>query len=187
MAPPRRAALAQNTKDSRAEPPNPASTNLPEPDDRTAELRIKVWEERPLSPFTYTQLHWGSTAIGARLLVHRDQPTATRKHLFRFQSPQSNKSNHRPLTHAASPAIQHAKTNSPEHFEQAKKWLTLYCNNHKLYQGPGNSIPNPPAHILQITASDNWQPGSAPAILKLVNTSDIDADSLRKYLAFSHY
>ena len=34
-------------------------------------LRIRVWEERPLSPYTYVQLMRGRDALGARLLTHR--------------------------------------------------------------------------------------------------------------------
>ncbi|KAF9774766.1 hypothetical protein IL306_007202 [Fusarium sp. DS 682] len=34
-------------------------------------LRIKVWDERPLSLHTYVQLHVGKYAVGARLLVER--------------------------------------------------------------------------------------------------------------------
>ena len=50
-------------------------------------LRIKIWEERPISPYTYLQLWWGETAAGARLLVHRDDIFASRKfHLTRSTS-----------------------------------------------------------------------------------------------------
>lgn len=52
---------------------------LPQPEDPDAELRVKVWEERPLSRYTFMQLLWGGTAVGARLLVHRDGDIPIRK------------------------------------------------------------------------------------------------------------
>lgn len=42
-------------------------------------LRIKIWEDRPLSPYTYLQLCLGESAVGARLLVHRDDFFPSRK------------------------------------------------------------------------------------------------------------
>lgn len=49
------------------------------PENPDAGLRVKVWEERPLSLYTYAQLFWGDVAVGARLLVHRNELFATRK------------------------------------------------------------------------------------------------------------
>ena len=34
-------------------------------------FRVRVWEERPISSYTYVQLFKGREAVGARLLVHR--------------------------------------------------------------------------------------------------------------------
>jgi len=34
---------------------------------------VKVWEERPLSLYTYAQLFLGGNFLGARILVHRDE------------------------------------------------------------------------------------------------------------------
>ena len=82
LTPRRQAALNRSIRTPSPEQPTPS--DLLEPEDRTAELRVKVWEERPLSRFTYAQLHWGETAIGARLLVHRDKLFATRKSLNFF-------------------------------------------------------------------------------------------------------
>jgi hypothetical protein len=36
-------------------------------------LRVKIWEERPLCLYTYTQLYMGDKAIGARILIHSDK------------------------------------------------------------------------------------------------------------------
>ncbi|KAK5652036.1 hypothetical protein OQA88_10939 [Cercophora sp. LCS_1] len=164
MTPRRRGALASSVQRPGVEQqPQLSSSDLPEPNDRTAELRVKVWEERPLSPFTYMQLHWGSTAVGARLLVHRGEL---------FSTP--------------SEAIKQAKTNSPEHFEQAKEWIKKCRDNHQVCRGPGNALPNPPARMLQVLGGDDWQPGKAPTVLKLINTSDMDPSSPGDYLAFSH-
>ncbi|RYP24665.1 hypothetical protein DL765_000392 [Monosporascus sp. GIB2] len=47
---------------------NPAVTNaseLPKPEDSHAELCVKVWEERPLSHYTFMQLFWGDIDVGA--------------------------------------------------------------------------------------------------------------------------
>ena len=49
--------------------------------DPNAELRVKVWQERPLSLYTYAQLFWGEVALGARLLVHRNDHFAISKYL----------------------------------------------------------------------------------------------------------
>jgi hypothetical protein len=75
------AASVQPTRDAR-----PEDFGLPRPSDAKAELRVKVWEERPLSLYTYMQLFWGEIAVGARLLVHRDELFTT------CQSPSSTKS-----------------------------------------------------------------------------------------------
>jgi hypothetical protein len=34
-------------------------------------LRVKIWEERPLTLYTFAQLFRDETAMGARLLIHR--------------------------------------------------------------------------------------------------------------------
>jgi len=43
-----------------------------------AGLRIKIWEERPLSPYTYAQLFWDAVAVGSRILIHREELFANR-------------------------------------------------------------------------------------------------------------
>ncbi len=49
------------------------SPDLSLPINANEELRVKIWEERPLSLYTYAQLYWGEVAIGARLLIHRQK------------------------------------------------------------------------------------------------------------------
>ena len=66
MSPQRQRSITEGVRFS-----TPESSRLAEPHERNAELRIKVWEERPLSLYTYMQLFSGDTAIGARLLAHR--------------------------------------------------------------------------------------------------------------------
>ena len=61
MSPRRQKEIAANIKPGR------------DTQDLSADLRVKVWEERPLSLYTYLQLFCGEIAIGARLLVHRDE------------------------------------------------------------------------------------------------------------------
>jgi hypothetical protein len=41
-------------------------------------LRLKIWEERPLTLYTYVQLFWGEVPLGTRILVHREQIFAKR-------------------------------------------------------------------------------------------------------------
>ncbi|KFA73863.1 hypothetical protein S40288_00887 [Stachybotrys chartarum IBT 40288] len=138
-----------------------ATVQLPEPDDAYAELRVKVWEERPLSRYTYMQLFWGDVAVGARLLVHREGGIAS-----------------------PSTAVLHTKTDSDAHFEQARKWLRLCSENHKFCHGVGNTKLDPPARIVYVAVGKNWKPGEPPLTLKLVRTSDMGAN--KEYLALSH-
>ncbi|KAM5350075.1 hypothetical protein ACJ41O_006580 [Fusarium nematophilum] len=63
-------------------------------------FKVKVWEERPLSLYTYVQLFKNGREVGARLLVHREKL---------FQKP--------------SPSLSEAYTESPAHFQQAGQWL----------------------------------------------------------------
>jgi hypothetical protein len=51
---------------------------IPTPKDPNASLRVKIWEERSLSPFTYAQLFWGTVAVGSRIPIHREELFATR-------------------------------------------------------------------------------------------------------------
>ncbi|RWA11050.1 hypothetical protein EKO27_g4046 [Xylaria grammica] len=90
------------------------------------ELKVKVWEERPLSPYTYAQLYWGEIAIGARILVHRQKLFAD-----------------------ASEAIDKPQTNSIFHFEQAKKWLKLCSENHTLCNSKNGITQELPARLLR--------------------------------------
>ncbi|KAI0802136.1 heterokaryon incompatibility protein-domain-containing protein [Xylaria sp. FL0064] len=82
---------------------NITTSDLPLPTNTGDELRVKVWEERPLSPHTYAQLYWSDIAIGARLLLHRQKL---------FTDP--------------SPAVDQTRTSSAHHFQQAKEWIRLY-------------------------------------------------------------
>lgn len=60
-------------------------SSLPRPLNPDEQLRVKVWEERPLSLYTYAQLFWGDVVIGARLLIHRNELFVTRKPSFLFK------------------------------------------------------------------------------------------------------
>jgi hypothetical protein len=42
-------------------------------------LRLKIWEERPLTLYTYVQLFWGEIPLGTRILVHREGNFANRQ------------------------------------------------------------------------------------------------------------
>ncbi|KAK5997943.1 Cyclic AMP receptor-like A-like protein [Cladobotryum mycophilum] len=136
-------------------------TGLPSPQNPYAELRIKVWEERPLSLYTYMQLFWGDIPIGARLLVHRSTLFAT-----------------------PSPAVQYNKTGSTQHFEQARKWLNMCKESHKVCQSVGNTKLELPKRMLYVRGGNNWMPGYPPECLKLVESCQTDSGA--EYLAFSH-
>ncbi|KAI0412245.1 heterokaryon incompatibility protein-domain-containing protein [Xylaria grammica] len=125
------------------------------------ELKVKVWEERPLSSYTYAQLYWGEIAIGARILVHRQKLFAD-----------------------ASEAIDQPRTNSILHFEQAKEWLRLCGENHTLCTSKNSMSQELPARLLYVSTGNDWRPGDRPAVLRLVRT--IDLDRRPEYLAFSH-
>ncbi|KAI0426823.1 heterokaryon incompatibility protein-domain-containing protein [Xylaria sp. FL1042] len=149
---------SMNISDGVVKPP---ISDLPLPTNTNDELRVKVWEERPLSPHTYAQLYWGEVAIGARLLIHRENL---------FPDP--------------SQAVDQARTNSVEHFQQAKEWIRLCRENHTLCNSTNNRDLELPARFLYVSAGREWQPGDRPAILKLVPT--IDLEKRPEYVAFSH-
>ncbi|KAI1131366.1 heterokaryon incompatibility protein-domain-containing protein [Nemania abortiva] len=140
---------------------------LPKPQDPNAELRIKVWEERPLSLYTYLQLHWGDIPIGSRLLICRESQETKDKP---FATP--------------SPATNSFKTNSPDHFEQAKKWLQMCRDSHKLCQSIGNPRLDFPARMLYVCGGQDWTISKPPETIKLIQTSQIDPST--PYLALSH-
>ncbi|KAJ8127380.1 hypothetical protein O1611_g6257 [Lasiodiplodia mahajangana] len=139
----------------------------PRPRDPSAELRIKVWEERPLSPYTYLQLHWGETSIGSRILVCRESRESRAKP---FATP--------------SPAIGSFKTNSAEHFEQAKKWLRMCQEGHKLCEGIGDARLDLPKRMLYVSGGKDWTIDKPPEAVKLVQASRMEPDTA--YLALSH-
>ncbi|KAI0113323.1 heterokaryon incompatibility protein-domain-containing protein [Daldinia grandis] len=130
----------------------------PKPDEK---LRIKVWEERPLSLYTYMQLLCGEKPIGSRLLIHRNNDFAT-----------------------PSRATNYSTTDSSEHFIQARKWIDMCQANHKLCRGVGNEPLELPGRMLYILGGNDWKPGNPPETLKLVDTSKIGSEM--KYLALSH-
>ncbi|KAI8965116.1 heterokaryon incompatibility protein-domain-containing protein [Daldinia sp. FL1419] len=140
---------------------NIETTSLPRPREDDAKLKIKLWEERPLSLYTYMQLYWGEVPIGSRLLVHRDNNFAT-----------------------PSQATKYSKTDSFEHFIQAKTWINMCRENHKLCGGVGNAESELPARMLYVLGGDDWEPGNPPETLRLVPTNETGPDI--KYLAFSH-
>ncbi|KAI0521308.1 heterokaryon incompatibility protein-domain-containing protein [Xylaria bambusicola] len=155
----RRKSIVEATLGKRAD--HSTSPYLPLPTDLNSGLKLKVWEERPLSLYTYAQLYWGDIAIGARLLIHRQK-----------------------LFAKASPAIDESQTNSLQHFEQAKEWIKLCKENHALCNSIGGSNQELPSRLLYVHAGKDWQPGDPPSILKLVRTGNLDKRP--EYLAFSH-
>ena len=62
-------------------------SSLAAPKTHDAELRVKVWEERPSSLYSYMQLFWGDIAVGARLLIHSNEPSETRQFFPSLSSP----------------------------------------------------------------------------------------------------
>lgn len=84
----------------------------------------------------------------------------------------------------ASPAILHGETGSVEHLEQAKKWLKLCMDNHKVCRGVGNARIELPARMLYVCGGKDWRPGNPPETLNLVQTNELKEDT--EYLALSH-
>lgn len=87
-------------------------------------------------------------------------------------------------TITASPTTKYGYTNSPEHFEQARKWLTMCREDHKLCNGIGNTQLELPTRLLYVSGGKDWKPGTQPEIIKLVQTNQ--TKSCLEYLAFSH-
>ncbi|KAI1346471.1 HET-domain-containing protein [Xylaria sp. FL0043] len=84
----------------------------------------------------------------------------------------------------ASPAVDQTRTNSAQHFQQAKEWIRLCRENHALCDSMNRRDPELPARFLYVSAGRDWQPGDPPAILKLVPT--VDLDKRPEYVALSH-
>ncbi|KAI1780759.1 HET-domain-containing protein [Hypoxylon cercidicola] len=90
-------------------------------------LTVKVWEERPLTQYTYVQLHLGGKPLGARILIHRNSPSQF------------------PCNSANEPA-----TNSAAHLEQMKTWISACQRNHTLCEEVRNSGIPLPTRLLRI-------------------------------------
>jgi hypothetical protein len=75
---------------------------------------------------------WGEVALGARLLVHRNDHFAI-GNLLSLANPYELST----ITddNKVSPATKCGKTNSERHFEQARMWLKICKENHKLCYG----------------------------------------------------
>jgi hypothetical protein len=151
------------------------------PHDPNAELRVKVWQERPLSLYTYAQLFWGEVALGARLLVHRNDHFAISKYLSLVHLHELST---RSEDNKASRATKCGKTNSEHHFEQARMWLRMCRENHKFCRGVGNTKLELPTRLLHVSSGPNWTPETPPETLKLIQSSQIDSKA--EYLALSH-
>ncbi|KAF4627161.1 hypothetical protein G7Y89_g10996 [Cudoniella acicularis] len=128
---------------------------------RLALYKVKVWEERPLSPYTFAQLYNGDTALSARLLIHRGV-----------------------LFEAPSMASVVPSTESDRHIEQANAWLKNCSSSHLLCNGVGNAPLELPTRIVKVTANSVLESrDSHPVIrLELVDPGDYGI----KYLALSH-
>lgn len=172
----RRDTLAMNLSSSigRSSPSSEGSYQSLRP--KASALRIKIWEERPLSLYTYGQLYLDEEALGARILVHREELFQGRKsRLPNLEVPT--------LTCAASTACQRSWTGSSEHIEQAKQWLSSCERYHSLCdvaRNPGRELPT---RLLYIAPVDPTAPEGSPIVrLELIEGKDLRTE----YLALSH-
>ncbi|KAI1342283.1 heterokaryon incompatibility protein-domain-containing protein [Xylariaceae sp. FL0016] len=141
--------------------PNFTDLTLPRPNALEDKLRVKIWEERPTSLYSYAQLHWGNLAIGARLLIHRDDLFST-----------------------ASSTVRRAKTDSDLHFKQAKTWLETCQDGHNSCKDVGKNAIDYPTRLICLRSGEDWKPGDPPGTLKLVRSRDMHVRP--EYVAFSH-
>ncbi|KAM5357297.1 hypothetical protein ACJZ2D_016408 [Fusarium nematophilum] len=120
-------------------------------------FKVKVWEERPLSLYTYVQLFKNGREVGARLLVHREKL---------FQKP--------------SPSLSEAYTESPAHFQQAGQWLRECRRSHENCGNTKYPIPLP-TRLLYIQGPS---PGALTPRVKLVETANSNIND--EYVALSY-
>ncbi|OTB01394.1 hypothetical protein M426DRAFT_323533 [Hypoxylon sp. CI-4A] len=120
-------------------------------------LKIKVWEERPLSSYTYVQLHSGKKALGSRLLVHRGDCS---------QQPCR--------------AMDEPATNSTAHMDQAKSWIAMCQENHTLCKDIAKVDSRLPTRLIRVEPP---VPGSSVPRIRLVDTQKMNSTS---YIALSH-
>lgn len=154
--------------------------NGPSQGDESARTRatwwfgIKVWEERPLSLYTYIQLFNNGRAVGSRLLAHRGALFEERK----FCSQNDMKAKLSFLT-AASAAIFQPSTASRDHVELARTWI----RNRQSYHTPckdTKGVPRTmPTRLLYVEPSS-----SDPPTVKLKEMAKEETQV--EYLAFSH-
>jgi hypothetical protein len=137
--------------------------------------RIKIWEERPRTRYTFAQLFEGNVAIGERLLIHRGQifgngelrvPMITAVSLLMI---------------TASSARGAPSTDSVQHIDQAKSWIRDCKNYHSRCNGVGNTPRKLPTRLIHIEPSSN--PDTVP-VIKIELTAHMDQDI--EYAAFSH-
>ncbi len=139
-------------------------------------LRVKIWEERPLSLYTYGQLYLDEETLGVRILVHREELFQGRKsRLPNLEFPT--------LTCAASTACQRSWTGSSEHIEQAKQWLSSCKRHHSLCNMARNSGRELPTRLLYVGPVDPTAREGSP-IVRLELTEGKDPRT--EYLALSH-
>ena len=143
---------------------------------RASVLRIKIWEERPLSLYTYGQLYLDEETLGVRILIHREE-------LFQGRKSYLSSLKVLALTCAASTACQRSWTGSSEHIEQAKQWLSSCIRHHNLCdvaRNPGRELPTRLLYVgpVDITASED----SLTVRLELMEGKDPSTE----YLALSH-
>ena len=172
----RRDTLAMNLSSSigRSSPSSEGNYQSLRP--KASALRIKIWEERPLSLYTYGQLYLDEETLGARILVHREELFQGRKsRLPNLEVPT--------LTCAASTACQRSWTGSSEHIEQAKQWLSSCKRHHNLCDIARNPRRELPTRLLYVAPVDPTAPEGSPVVrLELIEGKDPRTE----YSALSH-
>ncbi|KAI0113929.1 heterokaryon incompatibility protein-domain-containing protein [Nemania sp. FL0031] len=121
--------------------------------------QVKVWQERPISRFTFAKLFKDGVPVGGRLLIHRGD-----------------------LFHAASPATREPSTGSEKHMIEAHTWVDDCVRYHPLCHEATPRQPEYPARLLLIVPNSDMPCGPPKIRLESFDESKPRA----KYLALSH-
>ncbi|KAL7628332.1 hypothetical protein AAE478_002532 [Parahypoxylon ruwenzoriense] len=127
-------------------------------------VQVKVWEERPLSRYTFAQLHLDNTAIGTRLLIHRGK-----------------------LFGQSSTASKCQSTESDLHVEQLASWIEDCEKHHKRCNEASNKpreLPTRLLHILPPATTGSSESSNDDPVIRIQTTESMKDDI--KYVALSH-
>ena len=167
-------AASEKEQSKQPELDEPSQRNYSTRDWATGWFGIKVWEERPLSPYTYIQLFHNGVEVGSRLLAHRGAHFMERE--FSLQNDMKTEIN---FQIAASAATHQPSTASREHVELARTWNETCQSHHvpcKDIRGVRRTMPT---RLIYVEPSS-----SDPPTVKLKEMGKEETPV--EYMAFSH-